>query len=154
MSATVEWGSLVSLDYDAFLDSGEQVDSSATTGRLTIRVGKWDVLPGLAPRLVGLTQGEERLIRLSPHEAFGEWDADALLTMREARLAGDERLTDGTTLRVETINGLSAVCRVYRVSADRVTLDFNHPLAGQAVTLFVRIHDVRHGEVTEVRQDA
>jgi FKBP-type peptidyl-prolyl cis-trans isomerase 2 len=143
MSATVEWGSLVSLEYDAFLDSGEQVDSSANTGRLTIRVGKWDVLPGLARRLVGLAQGEERLIRLTPTEAFGEWDADALLTMREARLAGDERLTDGTTLRVETTNGLSAVCRVYRQSADRVTLDFNHPLAGQAVTLFVRIHEVQ-----------
>src|SRR5512134_2249106 len=132
MSATVEWGSLVSLDYDAFLDSGEQVDSSASTGRLTIKVGKWDVLPGLSQRLVGLAVGEERLIRLSPPEAFGEWDADALLTMREARLAGDERLTDGTTLRVETTNGLSAVCRVYRLTADRVTLDFNHPLAGQA----------------------
>jgi FKBP-type peptidyl-prolyl cis-trans isomerase 2 len=139
----VDWGNLVSLDYDAFLDSGEQVDSSALTGRLHIRLGQWDVLPGLPARLVGLSVGEERLIRLSPPEAFGDWDADALLTMREARLAGDERLTDGTTLRVETTNGLSAVCRVYRQSAERVTLDFNHPLAGQAVTLFVRVHEVR-----------
>jgi FKBP-type peptidyl-prolyl cis-trans isomerase 2 len=143
MNTSVEWGSVVSLEYDAFLDSGEQVDSSATTGRLTIHVGKWDVLPGLSQRLVGLAVGEERLIRLSPPEAFGEWDADALMTMREARLAGDERLTDGTTLRVETTNGLSAVCRVYRLSADRVTLDFNHPLAGQALTLFVRVHEVQ-----------
>ncbi len=143
MSASVEWGSLVSLEYDAFLDSGEQIDSSSSTGRLTIRVGKWDVLPGLCQRLVGLGVGEERLIRLTPNEAFGEWDADALLTMREARLAGDERLTDGTTLRVETANGLSAVCRVYRLSAERVTIDFNHPLAGQALTLFVRVHEVQ-----------
>lgn len=143
MSARVGWGNLVSLDYDAFLDSGAQVDSSAVTGRLTIRVGQWTVLPGLSPRLVGLAEGDERLIRLSPMEAFGEWNADALLTMREARLAGDERLAEGTTLRVETTNGLSAVCRVYRLSPDRVTLDFNHPLAGQAVTLFVRIHEVK-----------
>ncbi|MFB3816461.1 MAG: peptidylprolyl isomerase [Candidatus Methylomirabilales bacterium] len=143
MAASVAWGNLVSLDYDAFLDTGEQVDSSAITGRLTIRVGEWDVLPGLSRRLIGLTAGEERLIRLPPGEAFGEWDADALLTMREARLAGDERLTDGTVLRVETTTGLSAVCRVYRLSADRVTLDFNHPLAGQPVNVYVKVHEVR-----------
>jgi FKBP-type peptidyl-prolyl cis-trans isomerase 2 len=142
-TTTIEWGSTVSIEYDAFLDTGEQVDSSAATGPLTIRVGEWDVLPGLGRRLVGLSVGEERLIRLSPPEAFGEWDADALMTMREARLTGDERLADGTTLRVETANGLSAVCRVYRLSADRVTLDFNHPYAGQSVTLWVRIHDVQ-----------
>jgi len=140
---TVEWGSLVCLEYDAFLDTGEQVDSSAATGRLTIRVGEWEVLPGLSRRLIGLGPGDERLIRLAPGEAFGEWDADALLTMREARLAGDERLTDGTVLRVETATGLSAVCRVYRLSADRVTLDFNHPLAGQPLNVFVRVQEVR-----------
>jgi len=142
MERKIGWGSLVALDYDAFLDSGEQVDSSEKNGRLTIRIGDWDVLPGLCPRLVGLAPGDERLIRLSPPEAFGEWDAGALMTMREAPLAGDRALEDGMTLRVETSEGLSATCRVYRLSSDRVTLDFNHPLAGQPVTVFVRVQEV------------
>lgn len=38
----VEWGSLVSLDYDMLLDSGEQIDSSAVNGPLRIRVGEWE----------------------------------------------------------------------------------------------------------------
>jgi FKBP-type peptidyl-prolyl cis-trans isomerase 2 len=138
----IEWGSLVSLDYEILLDSGEQVDSSRAYGPLRLRVGEWTALPGLGQKLVGLQAGDERLIRLAPREAFGDWDINAVLTMRESRLIEGGPLEDGTTLKVETEDGASAVCRAYRVSDDRLALDFNHPLAGQAVTLFVRVNDV------------
>jgi FKBP-type peptidyl-prolyl cis-trans isomerase 2 len=62
----VAWGSLVSLDYDVLLDSGEQVDSSEKNGPLRLRVGVGKALPGLGERLVGLHLGDERLIRLTP----------------------------------------------------------------------------------------
>jgi FKBP-type peptidyl-prolyl cis-trans isomerase 2 len=138
----IEWGSLVSLDYEILLDSGEQVDSSRANGPLRLRVGEWTALPGLGQKLVGLQAGDERLIRLAPPEAFGDWDINAVLTMREFRRIEGGPLEDGTTLKVETEDGTSAVCRAYRVSDDRLALDFNHPLAGQAVTLFVRVNDV------------
>ena len=139
----VERGSLVSLDYDALLDSGEQIDSSAANGPLRLRIGEWQNLPGLGSKLIGLEEGDERLIRLSPAEAFGEWDPNAILTMRESRLAGNNRLEDGNMIRVETAGGCAAICRVYRLEEDRVALDFNHPLAGEPLTLFVRVMDVR-----------
>jgi len=108
-----------------------------------IRVGEWRVLRGLAEKLLGLKAGDERLIRLTPQEAFGEWDPGAVLAMRESRLVGDDPLEDGATVRVETRVGLSAVCRVYRIMMeDRVALDFNHPFAGQPLTLFVRVRKV------------
>lgn len=138
----VEWGSLVSLEYDLLLDSGEQIDSSAVNGPLRIRVGEWTALPGLGKKLVGLNEGDERLIRLTPPEAFGDWDPAAVLTMRESRFTGAPHLEDGTTVRIETKSGESAVCRVYRMTDDRLALDFNHPLAGQPLTLFIRVVDV------------
>jgi FKBP-type peptidyl-prolyl cis-trans isomerase 2 len=138
----VHWGCVVSLDYDALLDSGEQIDSSAANGPLRFRVGDWHGLRGLGPKLVGLHAGDERLIRLSPAEAFGEWDPSAVLTMRQATLDSEGRLEDGMTLRVETVDGSAALCRVYRLTDERVALDFNHPLAGEPLTLFVRVADV------------
>lgn len=138
----VEWGSLVWLDYDAFLDSGKQFDSSEGNGSLRIRVGEWEVLPGLGEKLLGLGEGDERLIRLTPAEAFGDWDPDAILTMRESRLAGEVPLEDGMMLQIETGTGLSALCRVYRITEDRVALDFNHPLAGEPLTLFIQVRKI------------
>jgi FKBP-type peptidyl-prolyl cis-trans isomerase 2 len=137
-----DWGSLVLLDYEMLLDSGEEVDSSEVNGPLRLRVGEWKALPGLGRRLVGLRQGDERLIRLSPLEAFGDWDPEAVLTMRESQLIGDVRLEDGMTLRIQTRDGSSALCRVYRTAEDRVALDFNHPLAGEPLTLFVRMREI------------
>jgi len=138
----VHWGCVVSLDYDALLDSGEQIDSSAANGPLRFRVGEWHALRGLAPKLVGLRAGDERLIRLSPAEAFGEWDPSAVLTMRQAALDAEGHLDDGMTLRVETADGSAAICRVYRLTDKRVALDFNHPLAGEPLTLYVRVAEV------------
>jgi FKBP-type peptidyl-prolyl cis-trans isomerase 2 len=138
----VRWGSVVSLDYDALLDSGEQIDSSTANGPLRFRVGEWHGLRGLGPRLVGLRLGDERLIRLSAAEAFGEWDPSAVLTMREAAVDSEGRLEDGMTLRVETQDGKAALCRVYRLTDERVALDFNHPLAGEPLTLYVRVAEV------------
>ncbi len=139
----VEWGSLVSLDYEVLLDSGEEIESSEVNGRpLRFQVGEWKSLPGLGEKLVGLRQGDERLIRLTPPEAYGDWDPGAVLTMRESRLDGDHPLEDGMTLRIETNDGASGICRVYRITEERVALDFNHPLAGQPLTLFVRVKGV------------
>jgi FKBP-type peptidyl-prolyl cis-trans isomerase 2 len=57
-------------------------------------------------------------------------------------VTGGAPLEDGATLKIETEDGTSAVCRAYRVSENRLALDFNHPLAGQSLTLFVRVKDV------------
>lgn len=138
----VEWGSLVELEYDLLLDSGEQVDSSAESGPLRMRVGEWRDLPGLGLKLVGLQAGDERLVRLSPPEAFGDWDLSSVLTLGESRLLGDAPLEDGMTLQVES-RGRSGYCRFYRLpDTDRIALDFNHPLAGEPLTLFVRVREV------------
>lgn len=135
----VQRGSLISVDYEVLLDSGEQIDSSAVNGPLRLRVGEWEVLPGLGEKLVGLEAGDERLIRLSPSEGFGDWDPNVVLTIEKSLILGDASLEEGTTLQIETRSGESAVCRVYEVREDQVALDFNHPFAGEPLTVFVRV---------------
>ena len=61
--------------------------------------------PDLGAKLVGLCEGDERLIRLTPPEAFGEWDPNAILTLRESGLSGDIPLKDGMILRFEWVGG-------------------------------------------------
>jgi FKBP-type peptidyl-prolyl cis-trans isomerase 2 len=144
----VERGSVVSRGYDVLLDSREQVDSSALNGPLRLPMGHWRALPGLGVKLIGLHPGDERLIRLNPAEAFGDWDPDAVLTMRQSRAVGDVPVQDGATLPVETRDGTSAVCRAYVLTEERLALGCNHPLAGQPVTLFVRVNAVAGGPLS------
>jgi FKBP-type peptidyl-prolyl cis-trans isomerase SlpA len=138
----IERGSLVWLEYDAFLDSGQQFDSSEASGAVRIRVGEWEGLPGLGEKLIGLREGDNRLIRLEPAESFGDWSLNAVLTMRESRLDAGVRLNDGMLVRIETGTGQRAICRVFRIAEDRVALDFNHPLAGEALNLYIRVRKV------------
>jgi FKBP-type peptidyl-prolyl cis-trans isomerase SlpA len=138
----IERCSMVWLEYDAFLDSGRQFDSSETSGLLRIRIGEWEALPGLAEKLIGLREGDDRLIRLEPAESFGEWNLNAVLTMRESRLEAGVRLSDGMLVQIETGAGQKSICRVYRIAEDRVALDFNHPLAGEALNLYIRVRKV------------
>jgi FKBP-type peptidyl-prolyl cis-trans isomerase 2 len=148
----VEKGSLVWLDYDALLDSGEQFDSSELSGLLPIRVGEWEMLPGLGKKLIGLQEGDERLIRLTPVEAFGEWDPEAVLTIRESQLAAGVRLEDGMLLQLETSSGHKAICRLSRLAEDRVALDFNSLLAGEALTILVQVRKVVPPKVDRVNR--
>ena len=138
----IERGSLVLLDYDLLLDSGNQIDSSAVNGQLKLRVGEWHDLPGLAEKLVGLSEGYEGLVRLTPEEGFGVWDPNATLTVRTSQMAGDAPLRDGMGARVTVKGGPPAICRVYRIMEDRVLLDFNHPFAGEPLTLYVHVREV------------
>lgn len=138
----VRRGSLVSLDYDVLLDSGEQIDSSVVNGPLRLRVGERETLPGLGEKLVGLQPGDERLIRLSPSEGFGDWDPNAVLTIERSVILGDAAVEDGTILQIETRSGASAICRVYAVEGNRVALDFNHVYAGEPLTMFVRVTEI------------
>jgi FKBP-type peptidyl-prolyl cis-trans isomerase 2 len=95
-------------------------NDSAVNGPLRIRVGEWEALPGLGEKLVGLQPGDERLIRLSPSEGFGDWDPNVVLTVEKSRILGDVPVENGTTLRFETRDGASAACRLYHIEEDRV----------------------------------
>ena len=99
-------------------------------------------LRGLGQRLIGLREGDERLIRLSPPEGFGHWDPGGILFLPEDRLEGDLPREDGAPVRVRTRSGFTAVCRLYRLGVGRLALDFNHLFAGQPITLFVQVRRV------------
>ncbi len=136
----IEWGSLVCLEYDILLDSGELFDSSEHSGPLWMRVGDQDALPELGRKLIGLGEGDDRLICLTPAEALGHWDPNAVVILATPQLEGLQ-VEDGTPVRIVTGEGLS-VCRAYHMTPDRVALDFNHPLAGKPIILFIRVGQV------------
>lgn len=116
-------------------------------------VGGHDLLASIEQALQGREPGDRLELHLEPKDAFGDFD-DRLIFL-EPRSAFPAELEVGMAFE-----GLPPGCsadaprdRIYFVSEiypDHVVMDGNHPLAGMALRLRLRIHDVREATVEEV----
>jgi FKBP-type peptidyl-prolyl cis-trans isomerase SlyD len=116
-------------------------------------VGGSDLLDSLEQALIGCRAGEAVQLQLEPEQAFGDYD-DALLFLEPRHLFPDE-LEAGMGFE-----GLPAGCnaaapkdRLYFVSdiyPDHVVMDGNHPLAGIALRISLKVHAVRDATLDEI----
>jgi len=116
-------------------------------------VGGRDLLESIEAALHGHGSGEEMELHLEPERAFGDFDDQLLLL--EPRSAFPTELEVG--LAFEQLppgcSGAAQPDRLYFVSEiypEHVVLDGNHPLAGIALRLDLKIHAVREATVDEV----
>jgi FKBP-type peptidyl-prolyl cis-trans isomerase SlyD len=111
---------------------------------LEFRVGEGHVIPGIDRAVQELEQGETTTVVLDAAEAYGQRnDRDAVTVSREAladRSGKDPAVDDF----VRSENG--DVGWVSEVSADTVTVDFNHELAGETVEFEIRLLEVHATE--------
>ena len=116
-------------------------------------VGGNDLLESLEKALQGHQKGDTLELQLEPQNAFGDYD-DRLLFLEPRHLfpehieegMGFEGLPDGC-------NPSAPRDRLYFISdiyPDHVVLDGNHPLAGMALRIQLKVHGVREADVSEV----
>lgn len=118
-------------------------------------VGGTDLLAKIEEALQGHEPGDQVDLHLEPQDAFGDYD-DRLLFL-EPRHLFPEQLEEGMGFE-----GLPAGCnpaapkdRLYFVSGiypDHVVMDANHPLAGIALRILMKVHAVREAEEDEIGQ--
>lgn len=141
----VESGDTVVVVYDGQLDNGEVFDSSATSGPLEFTVGTGSVMPGFEAQILGMTEGEQRRFQLGPEEAHGPSDPELIHTVERAVLPQQGQLSLGMVLGL-TIDHEGkkeqVPAMVTGLDGDRVTVDFNHPLAGKALTYTVTVQSI------------
>jgi FKBP-type peptidyl-prolyl cis-trans isomerase SlyD len=118
-------------------------------------IGGADLLAKIEEALQGYEPGDEVDLHLEPQDAFGDYD-DGLLFL-EPRHLFPKQLEEGMGFE-----GLPAGCnpaapkdRLYFVSdiyPDHVVMDANHPLAGIALRILMKVHAVREAEENEIGQ--
>ncbi|WP_310566157.1 peptidylprolyl isomerase [Hydrogenophaga sp.] len=116
-------------------------------------VGGNDLLASLEQALQGHEPGETLELQLEPQNAFGDYD-DRLLFL-EPRHLFPEHIEEGMGFEglPEGCNPAAPKDRLYFISdiyPDHVVLDGNHPLAGMALRIQLKVHSVREAEVSEV----
>jgi FKBP-type peptidyl-prolyl cis-trans isomerase 2 len=133
----VQIGNQVSIEYEGMLEDGEIVERSSDTGPVEFEVGSNVMPPGFEKALIGMQEGEEKTLTMTPEEAFGPRDENLLHTVSLSvlgdKIKPEPGMVLGMTLDKEG-QPHKVPALVIAVNGDEVTIDFNHPLAGKTLT--------------------
>ena len=133
--ALVSKGKTVAIEYTLTLEDGSTVQSNVGGAPLSFVAGEGQMIPGLEAALEGKAARERVKIRIPPEQAYGLSDPQKMQQVSLDKIPEDARKV-GTLLRAEGIDG---PVRVAEVRPDVVVLDYNHPLAGKALTFDVLV---------------
>ncbi len=128
---------------------GKILDSSEGRGPLSFIEGSGQIIPGLENQLSKLKAGDKREIKVAAADAYGQKDHQLILKAPKSELpvpqvkVGD-RFKGGPDQH-------SPIFTVIEVGDTEVTLDGNHPLAGQDLTFNVEITEIREATPQELQ---
>jgi peptidylprolyl isomerase len=139
----IENGNVIKMHYEAKI--GDRViDTSRKGDPLEFKVGVGYVIQGLDEALVGLETGEKKTVVVPPEKAYGKRNAGFTTKMPRNKSNEPEKgIKEGNIIRYKTEDGAVKVATVTKVEEDSVTLDLNHPLAGQTLTFDLEIVDIK-----------
>jgi FKBP-type peptidyl-prolyl cis-trans isomerase 2 len=134
-------GSTVTVQYKLFSVDNRLLYESEEP--LTFTVGEDDILPAFEANLMGLSSGDKHRFTLSPEEAYGDYQEELVFTLSRQQLMDDgEDIVPGQTLTLFTPEGESILVTVLDVTDSTITVDANHPLAGQTLVYEVEVLNV------------
>jgi FKBP-type peptidyl-prolyl cis-trans isomerase 2 len=140
-SNVIEDGSKVSIEYTLTLDDGSTADTNVGGEPLVYNQGQQEILPALEEALVGLAAGDTKKVKLTAEEGYGQVDPDGFQDV-EPDIVPEDARTVGTMLVASDPEGNQQPIRVHEVADDKIVLDFNHPLAGEALTFDIKILEI------------
>ena len=140
----VRSGSFLTLHYRLAGPEGDDLINTFNDKPATLSLGTGELAPAIESRLLGMTEGVRKSFELPAGEAFGERNPQLLQRVKRSLLDefGDsgERYSVGDVVRFPTPDGQGVYAGVVREVGDESLLfDFNHPLAGRAVTFEVHL---------------
>jgi FKBP-type peptidyl-prolyl cis-trans isomerase SlyD len=147
MADSVHDGAVVSLAYTLRLANGEVIDYSEPNDPLEYLHGAENIIPGLERELSGLQVGQSKEVEVPPEEGYGVYDPSDVEVIEREMLPKNMPLKLGMVLEITDDEGSLSEAIVREISPKSVTLDFNHPLAGQKLFFSVEVIGVR--EATE-----
>lgn len=138
---------VVSFHYVLTDAKGNKLDASDKAEPLSFLTGTGQIIPGLESELVKLKIGDKKRIQVTAAEAYGDRDNTLVQQVpRERMPQGDLKVGD----MLRTDNEHFSVVTVTEVTLSHVTVDGNHPLAGQDLTFDVELVSERDATLDEL----
>lgn len=146
---TIVDGSVVTMHYTLKLDDGETVDSSVGQDPLVYLHGAQNIVPGLESQLTGKAPGAKLDVVVVPEEGYGpRFDGTEKIVPRE-ELPPNFDVEPGMPISAQSSDGQEVTLFVTSVCEESITVDMNHPLAGQNLNFAIEVLELREASAEE-----
>lgn len=141
---------VVSIHFKLTNTDGKVLDSSEGQDPLVYLHGTEGLIPGLEKALEGKTQGDSLQVTIPPEEAYGPENPDLIQKVPKEIFTGVDELEPGMIFETQDPEGSSQRITVQEIEGETVTINANHPLAGQTLHFDVSIEGVREATEEEI----
>ena len=137
---------IVKVHYTGRLSDGTIFDRSPDDRPLHFILGRQEVIAGFEDAVDGMYQGESKTVTIPCEKAYGISKPELLEQVDRSIIGKDVELQIGGQLEITNHDGSTLHVMVREISADQVTLDANHPLAGIDLTFEIKLLEVKKGQ--------
>ncbi|MEL6776606.1 MAG: peptidylprolyl isomerase [Cyanobacteria bacterium J06597_16] len=140
--AQAKSGDTVRVHYTGTLNNGQVFDSSKTRDPLEFTLGTGMVIAGFDAAVTGLSPGESVTKTIPVAEAYGPYQEEMVAQIERENIPADFELEVGQRLQMQVPNGEAMAVTITDIKGDMITLDGNHPLAGQDLTFELELVEI------------
>lgn len=135
-------GSTVKVHYTGMLANGTVFDSSRGREPLEFTLGEGRLIPGFEHAVEGMRTGETKTVEIAPEDAYGERDPDSVIQVGRDQMPEGMEPAVGDHLHIQVGPGQVFPVVITEITEEIVTLDANHPLAGETLTFEIELIEV------------
>jgi FKBP-type peptidyl-prolyl cis-trans isomerase 2 len=135
-------GDTVKVHYTGRLEDGTEFDTSADRAPLEFTIGHGEIISGFEQAVIGMSLGEEKTIKIDADEAYGPYREDMVLMVDRDQFPAHIDPQVGQQFEIHQADNQAFDVVVTEVSASSVTLDANHPLAGEDLIFDIQLVEI------------
>lgn len=147
---------VISVEYSLYKNTadGEMIESTIGNAPLYFISGIGQMIPEFEANIVGLSVGDSFSFGIKAENAYGERAEDAVIELSQEMFMDNGQLAKevaiGNVLRLEDQNGYVHPGKVIAIGTETVTVDVNHPLAGQDLYFTGNVLGIREATKDEL----
>ena len=138
----VKNGDSVKIHYTGKFEDGTEFATSINDDPMQFTIGKGQVIAGFEEVILGMEEGEEKKSTVPMEKAFGPRTEDNVVVVEKEKFPEHIQIEVGKQLQIQSADGRTSQVRIADISANLITLDANHPLAGKNLIFSIKLLEI------------
>ncbi|SBW01251.1 Peptidyl-prolyl cis-trans isomerase [uncultured delta proteobacterium] len=136
-------GDTILVHYTGTLSDGTMFDSSRDGDPLESVLGQNMLIPGFENAILGMKEGDTKTVTIPPDQAYGDRAEELILSLPASEVPGHMKPEVGMLVQLAMDNGEEFEAVITEIGEEEITLDANHPLAGEALTFELELVGIK-----------